>query len=42
MPRIELNPAAKNIDHFKFEDFELLDCDLYPSIKGKIAVYVSF
>jgi hypothetical protein len=23
--RMKLNPAAKNIDHFKFEDFELLD-----------------
>jgi len=39
---MKLNPAAKNIDHFKFEDFELLDYDLYSSIKGEIAVYVSF
>jgi thymidylate synthase len=42
LPRMKLNPAAKNIDYFKFEDFELLDYDLYPSIKAEIAVYVSF
>jgi thymidylate synthase len=38
LPRMKLNPAAKNIDHFKFEDFELLDYDPYPSIKAEIAV----
>jgi thymidylate synthase len=32
---MKLNPAAKNIDHFKFEDFELLD---YASIKTEVAV----
>jgi thymidylate synthase len=38
LPRISLNPAVKNIDHFKFEDFELLDYNPHPSIKAEIAV----
>jgi thymidylate synthase len=38
LPRMQLNPAIKNIRDFKFEDFELLDYDPYPSIKAPIAV----
>jgi thymidylate synthase len=38
LPRMKLNPAVKNIDHFKFEDFELLDYHPHPSIKAEIAV----
>jgi thymidylate synthase len=38
LPRMQLNPAVKNIRNFNFEDFELLDYDPHPSIKAPIAV----
>ena len=38
LPRLKLNPAIKNIRHFKFEDFELIGYDPHPSIKASIAV----
>jgi thymidylate synthase len=38
LPKMKLNPAIKNIDNFKFEDFELLDYNPHPSIKAPIAV----
>jgi thymidylate synthase len=37
-PQMKLNPAVKNIDHFKFEDFELTGYDPHPGIKAPIAV----
>jgi thymidylate synthase len=38
LPQMKINPAVKNIDEFKFEDFELVNYDPHPSIKAPIAV----
>jgi thymidylate synthase len=38
LPQMKLNPAVKNIDRFKFEDFELVSYDPHPGIKAPIAV----
>jgi thymidylate synthase len=38
LPKMILNPKVKNIDRFKFEDFELVGYDPHPSIKAPIAV----
>lgn len=38
LPQMNLNPAVKKIDGFKFEDFELADYDPHPAIKPPIAV----
>jgi thymidylate synthase len=38
LPQMKLNPAVKNIDRFKFEDFELVNYDPHPGIKAPIAV----
>jgi thymidylate synthase len=38
LPRMELNPAAKNIHEFEFEDFSLVGYDPHPAIKAPIAV----
>ena len=38
LPQMKLNPAVKNIDGFKFEDFELVGYDPHPGIKAPIAV----
>lgn len=37
-PQIKINPDVKNIDDFKFEDFELLNYEAHPHIKGKVAI----
>ena len=38
LPRMQLNPAIKQIEDFQFEDFTLLDYDPHPSIRAPIAV----
>lgn len=38
LPTIKLNPDVKNIFDFKFEDFELLNYDPWPTIKATVAV----
>lgn len=38
LPTMKINPEVKNIDDFKFEDFELVGYDPYPAIKAPIAV----
>lgn len=38
LPQMRLNPAIKNIDDFKFEDFELLDYQSHPHIKAQVAI----
>jgi len=38
LPKMELNPAVKNIYDFRFEDFTLTEYDPHPAIKAPIAV----
>ena len=38
LPKIKINPDIKNIDDFKFEDFELINYEAHPHIKGKVAI----
>ena len=38
LPNIKINPDVKNIFDFKFEDFELVDYNPHPHIKGKVAI----
>ncbi len=41
-PIIKINPKIKNIDDFKFEDFEIVGYNPYPPIKGDITVVGGF
>ena len=38
LPKMNINPNKKNIDDFVFEDFELVDYQCHPHIKGEISV----
>ena len=38
LPQMKINPAIKDIFDFKFEDFELLNYDPHPHIKGEVSV----
>jgi len=41
-PQIKINPKIKNIDDFKFSDFEVVNYNPYPPIKGDITVVGGF
>ncbi len=38
LPEMAINPDVKDIDEFKFEDFELINYKSHPHIKGEISV----
>lgn len=38
LPQMKINPEVKSIFDFKYEDFELVDYDPHPHIKGVVAV----
>ena len=38
LPTMKINPEIKNIFDFKFEDFELINYQAHPHIKGEVAV----
>ena len=38
LPKLKILKDIKNIDDFKFEDFEILNYNPHPHIKGKVAV----
>jgi thymidylate synthase len=38
LPTMKINPNVKDIFSFKLEDFELLNYDPHPHIKGAVAV----
>lgn len=38
LPTLKLNPDIKNIDDFKFEDFEVIDYQHHPHISAPIAI----
>lgn len=38
LPHMKLNPERQNIEEFVFEDFELLNYQCHPHIKGEVAV----
>jgi thymidylate synthase len=35
---MKINPTVKSIFDFDFDDFELLDYNPHPHIKGKVAI----
>ncbi len=38
LPVMKINPDVKSIFDFKFEDFELVNYQAHPHIKGKVAI----
>lgn len=38
LPTLKMNPNIQDLFDFKFEDFELIDYESHPHIKGKVAV----
>ena len=38
LPQLKINRQVDNIDSFKFEDFELINYQSHPSIRGEVAI----
>ena len=38
LPKMKINPNVKSIFDFTIDDFELIEYDPHPHIKGKVAV----
>ena len=38
LPQMLLNPAVKEINDFRYEDFELVNYDPHPHIAGKVSI----
>lgn len=38
LPQMKINPEVKSIFDFKFEDFELVNYEAHPHIKGEVSV----
>jgi thymidylate synthase len=38
LPTIKMNPKIKDLFEFTFEDFELIDYNPHPLIKGTVAI----
>jgi len=38
LPEMKINPDVKDIFSFRFDDFELVNYDPHPHIKGAVAV----
>jgi thymidylate synthase len=38
LPQLKMNESVKDIFEFKFEDFEMVNYDPHPHIKGDVAV----
>jgi thymidylate synthase len=38
LPTMKMNPNIKNIEDFKFEDFELVDYEYHPHIKAAVSI----
>ena len=38
LPKLIINPDVKDIRDFKYEDFQIVDYDPWPAIKGKVSV----
>jgi len=38
LPEMKINPGVKDIFSFRFDDFELVNYDPHPHIKGAVAV----
>ena len=38
LPQMQINPAVKDIDGFRYEDFELVGYDPHPHIKADVSV----
>jgi thymidylate synthase len=38
LPKMKINPAKKDIFNFTIEDFELVDYEAHPHIKGEVAI----